>query len=140
MDYEKLADELLCKMQSLHRAGPQRNIDESLRGEAMILHFISRRGCGVLPGEIGQEMGVSSARVAAALNSLEVKGLITRQIDKSDRRRILVSITPEGSALEARQFLEIVGEVARMLELLGERDAKEHVRIMGRLAEILMSK
>ena len=114
-------------------------IYEAMHGEAFVLRYIMLQEGDVLPGEIGGEMGVSSARIATALNSLESKGLITRQIDLNDRRRILVRITPEGRAFAEEQEQAVVEGTAKMLALLGEHDAKEHVRIMGRMAEIMSS-
>ena len=137
MDYPALAAQLLGSMQVLRKFRPQKHINEAMHGEAFVLRFIMAQNGDVLPSEICGEMGVSSARVAAALNSLEGKGLIARQMDLSDRRKILVSITREGRALARSQEQAVVEGTAKMLALLGEQDAKEHVRIMGKLAEIL---
>jgi DNA-binding MarR family transcriptional regulator len=136
MDYEALAAEMLGKMQALRKSRPQKHISDSLHGEAFVLRFIAHRDGNVLPGEIGSEMGVSSARVAVALNSLESKGLITRQMDTSDRRKILVTITPEGKTLEEKHQRIVIEATAKLLALLGEHDAVEYVRIMGRLGEL----
>lgn len=137
MDYLALAEDLLSNMHMLHKARPHKNISESLQGESFVLHFIALHDCEVLPGEISQEMDVSSARVAAALNSLENKGLITRRIDKTDRRKILVGITPEGKKFEKEHFNIAKEKAAQLLSLLGEKDAKEYVRITGKLSEII---
>jgi len=136
MDYPALAVRLLDSMQALHKARPQKHINESLHGEVFALRFIALNGDDVLPGEISGEMGVSSARIAAALNSLESKGLITRRIDPRDRRKILVGITPEGKALAQQQQQAVVAGTSKLLALLGEQDAQEYVRITGKLAEI----
>lgn len=139
MDFEKLSEEFLRNNRLLHKARPHKNINDAFQGEAFILHFIAENGDNVLPGEISNVMDVSSARVATALNSLENKGLVTRQIDKEDRRRILVSLTQKGKdvANEHRQI--VIKATAKMLGLLGEHDAKEYVRITERLAEIVSS-
>lgn len=137
MDYTELAAELLKKMQMLRKAKPQKNINEALQGESFALLYIALHGGDVLPGEISNEMEVSSARVATALNNLENKGLITRRIDKSDRRKILVSLTQEGKEIALKHHQEVLENAAKMLHLLGEHDAKEYVRITGRLAEIV---
>ena len=136
MDYEELAVRLLDTLQSLHKKKPPPFFNEALQGEAFVLHYIALRGGHVLPGEIGHEMGVSTARVAAALNSLEKKGLITRRIDTGDRRKILVEITEEGKAFTEKQYRAVIGGITKMLALLGERDANEYIRIMGKLAEM----
>lgn len=137
MDYTTLAAELLDKMQMLRKASPQKYIDEALRGETFVLFFIAMHGDTVLPGEIGNEMNVSSARVAQTLNSIEKKGWITRQIDEGDRRRILVRLTPEGKKAAEKHHQAVITLALKMLSLLGEDDAKEYVRITGKLAEII---
>jgi len=139
MDYAFLAAEMLEKMQSLRKASPQKFIDEALHGEAFVLHIITRCGGAVQPSEISSEMNVSSARVAQTLNSIEKKGWITRQIDLNDRRRILVRLTPEGKIAAENQYRKVTGLAAKMLSALGEEDAKEYIRITGKLAEIISS-
>ena len=136
MDKREMAADLLEKMQSLRRAGPQKQINESLRGEAFVLHFIADHDEGVLPGEISREMAVSSARVAKALNALEHKGLVTRQINPKDRRQVLVRVTGEGKALDEKHRQAVLFEAAKLLDLLGDRDAEEYLRITGRLVEL----
>ena len=137
MDYRALSEKMLSTMQSLQKERPQRFINESLQGEAFVLKFITDGDEGVLPGKIGDKMGVSSARVAAALKSLEKKGLVTRRIDLKDRRKILVEATEEGLDL-ARSHYELAVEFGiRMLSLLGDEDAAEYVRISCKLADIL---
>jgi DNA-binding MarR family transcriptional regulator len=89
----------------------------------------------VIPSEISNEVGISTARVAATLNSLESKGWVTRKIDVNDRRRILVEMTPEGKEQVEKHFQMIMNTTTNMLEYLGEHDANEYVRIMKRLAE-----
>ena len=137
MDYTELSDDFLKKLQSLHKIGAQKCINEVLRGEIFILGYIAKHNQSVLPGEIGSEMGVTSARIASALNALENKGLITRQIYINDRRKILVGITEEGKLLSEKHKQGVKNAVVRMFERLGEKDAKEYVRILGKLVEIL---
>lgn len=137
MDYSELAADLLNGIKSLHKVKSQKNINEAMQGETFVLNYIASRGIEVLPGEIGHEMDVSSARIATALNSLEQKGLITRRIDTNDRRRILVGITPKGKEYAEDHRQTVLRVAAQMLELLGKHDAKEYVRIMRKLAEIL---
>ena len=66
MDYRKLAVEFFKDLHSLKKARPQKHISESLRGEAFAMQYIAYHDGPVLPGEISNEMGISSARIAAA--------------------------------------------------------------------------
>jgi DNA-binding MarR family transcriptional regulator len=134
MDYYALADTLMLTMQQLYKANKTK-ISDSMRGLEMILYYIRYNACSV-PSDISREMGLSTARIAAVLNSLEEKGFIAREIDPCDRRRILVKITGDGKAFSERQETRLRETVVGTLRLLGENDAREFIRIIGRFAEI----
>jgi len=136
MDFTELAEQFLQNGYANMRHGPQRRIDESMRGEGFVLFYLASHGASVQPSDISAAMDVSTARIAAALNSLENKGLITRSIDKDDRRRILVDLTPQGKQLAEQRHQEILKHTTRMFELLGERDATQFVRIWHKLMKI----
>jgi len=137
MDYEELAVEFMNNMRILQTAKKQRFIQEGVHGEAFVLHFVREKDYDVIPSNISDAMEISSARVAAALNSLENKGMITREIDTKDRRRIIVKITPKGAEHAEEQQKAIIRHIRSILTVLGEYDAKEFVRIMKRVAEAL---
>ncbi|NLJ40348.1 MAG: MarR family transcriptional regulator [Clostridiales bacterium] len=137
MDYTELAKRFLYNARQFRKCGYHKKIDRSIQGETFALLFISGRSGAILPNEISDEMNISSARVAAMLNNLEDKGLISREVDSTDRRRVLVSLTPEGREIANQHRQNSIRAIARMLESLGEHDAKEYVRIMGRLADII---
>lgn len=136
MDYTGLAKQFLHSTYRFRTLGNQKKVDETMQGETFALLYILKQGGIVLPSEISNEMSVSSARVAAILNNLENKGYITRQIDKSDRRKILVELTRKGVRRAEKQNQMVISITARMLELLGQHDAKELVRIMGKLVKL----
>jgi DNA-binding MarR family transcriptional regulator len=137
LEYNDLAIELLGNMKALFKAKSHQRINDALCGEAFGLQYIAMNGGSVLPGDISSEMNVSSARVAAALNNLESKGLITRRTDKNDRRKVIVEITEDGRIHAENHWNYIVGGAVKFLNLLGEDDAREYVRITGRLKNIM---
>jgi len=134
MDYKDLAKEFSANMSMLNASRPHRDIDRAMQGEMFVLHFLADRDEEILPGEISAQMNVSSARVAQALNNIEKKGWITRHIDPADRRRILVNLTHEGKTAVEAHVRNRDEMTANMLSLLGEEDAKEYVRLVGKLA------
>lgn len=135
MNYEELAKQFLHNSHQFRIRGHQKKIDEIMQGEVFAMSYILRHGSMVLPSEISNEMNISSARVAAILNNLENKGFVTRQINKNDRRQILVGITEKGTEFVEMHNKMVVNSTARMLEMLGEYDAKELVRIMEKLSQ-----
>jgi len=136
MDYSELACELMQQMHLFRRFNPQQKINESMRGEAFALHLIAVSGEQMNPGEISDAIGISGARTAAVLNSLENKGYITRQIDPSDRRQILVKLTEAGMEQEEANRRQLIETIEKMLRLLGEQDAQEYIRISRKMAEL----
>lgn len=137
MDYLDLSRQFLHTMFKLKKHGHPKKITEKMQGEALAILYLLEHKNIVLPGEMSNEMNISSARVAAMLNSLENKGLITREMDKRDRRKILVSLTQKGKDLAVKHRQKVENHTAKMLELLGEHDALELVRITEKLTTLL---
>ena len=137
MDYEALAKTMLSKMYMLNKTRPQRSINEGMRGEAFVLQYIIHNENAVLPSEISHYMNISTARMAAALNSLERKGFITRRIDPSDRRQILVELTDQGKAFAHDKQAHMLQHATQLLERLGEQDSLDLVRLLSRVSEIM---
>ncbi|MDL2258077.1 MarR family winged helix-turn-helix transcriptional regulator [Eubacteriales bacterium OttesenSCG-928-K08] len=140
MDYSELANTFLLEMHKSRRMGGHKNITSTMQGETHALQYIYHLNCSVMPGEISNGLGVSSARVATTLNSLEKKGYVRREINKDDRRKILVSLTPQGEAAAKAHHKFVHDEVTKMLMALGEHDATEFVRIIRRLSEMFPQK
>jgi len=134
VDYEKLAQEFMELMNQMRKRKTQKHLNDSMQGEHFILFYVSHHQGDSIPSEISNEMGISTARIAAALNNLESKGMITRTIDVTDRRRILIKLTDAGQKHVEEHYKMIMGITTKMLKYLGEDDAKELVRIMKRLA------
>ena len=134
MDYTELAKQMLENMRNLRHTRPQKDMSESMQGATFIMQYLLERNEAVLPSEISNFMGISTARIAAALNKLEDKGYIEREIDKSDRRQILVTLTQEGRAFAGQNQQEFLLNTSKMLAYLGEDDAKELIRIMKKIA------
>ena len=78
MDYKSLAREFMEIMHKMRKRKAQKQVSDSMHGEHFVLFYISRHEGNVIPSDISNEMGISSARIAAALNGLEGKGYIVR--------------------------------------------------------------
>ena len=138
MDYTALAQELeeaYAKM----RIKPTKNkyADLTHGGEMFALHVIVTFGKPVSPGELSLECGVSTARIATALRSLEGKGYILRETDTEDRRRTFVTATEPGRKISEQFEAQRRSTFEKMLVELGEHDAAEYVRLMGRVSDIM---
>ncbi|HEY8530148.1 MAG TPA: MarR family transcriptional regulator [Paenibacillaceae bacterium] len=65
-------------------------------GRLCLLYALQRIGRPALPSELGDDMEVTRANISGLLAGLEKNGMVRREIDPSDRRRILVHLTPKG--------------------------------------------
>lgn len=69
----------------------------------LTLIHISEKGESIRIGIIAEEFGISSAAATGIADTLEKRGLAQRTHAKEgDRRKITLSITPEGEALIAQ--------------------------------------
>lgn len=111
-------------------------IGRSSRGELFVLKFLDNKQTAVTPSEISEAMQTSTARISAALNSLEKKEQIKREIDKNNRRNILVTITESGINRTRTELKKMTERTITILSKMGEEDALEFVRLLGRFTEI----
>lgn len=134
MDYERLARDFWEVMYQMRRRNVQKQVSDSVHGENFALSYISEHEGNVIPSDISNAMGTTSARIAAVLNRLEGKGLVSRRIDAEDRRRIIIDLTAAGRERVHKHHQKMMTHITKMLEYLGEDDAKEYIRIMKKLA------
>lgn len=129
--FEGLAHELIVGLTALGRIATPMVLNAT-RGETALLMTLFRAGEPLSPGELADESHVSSARVANILKALEEKGLVSRSHSATDRRRVEVALTEAGHADAAARQARRHDAVAAYLRALGEDDARELVRIVGR--------
>jgi DNA-binding MarR family transcriptional regulator len=136
MDCEVLAEMLVDQTELLFRHGPHKLIGKNARGECFVLRCLARSKAPLLPSDLSEQSHASTARIAVVLNTLEKKGLISRAIDPTDRRRILVSLTNVGQEYVAVVRTQLREDMKHLLEELGEQDAREYLRITKRILQI----
>jgi MarR family 2-MHQ and catechol resistance regulon transcriptional repressor len=54
--------------------------------------------------DIGRTISLTSGAITSAVDRLEARGLVTRQLDASDRRTRVVTLTSKGDALIRKAF------------------------------------
>ena len=136
MDAEAMAMKLLRLMEALPRRAPQNWLGEFSRGELFLLNYLYANGGTAWPTILSDAMQTSTARIAAALNSLERKGWIRREPDLGDHRRKVVHLTEEGSKYIEGCRSKVLRNVTKLLTELGDEDASEYLRITQRMEAI----
>ena len=69
------------------------------RGSLNVLQILGGAARPLTPGEITPQLVATSATVTGLIDTLEARGLVVRRAHPTDRRSVLVAITPHGRAL-----------------------------------------
>ena len=110
-------------------------------GELFVMRSID--GTGPCPAhnsavsDLPKHMMISKPAMSQLLNGLEKKGYISREIDKSDRRKISAALTPKGE-----EILGVTKDYAdKMLDTViarfGEENLLQLLALFTRLTDIL---
>ena len=138
MDYHKYAKELSgCMVENQQNFKfCHHDVSEIARGEGAVLIYLMDGHEGANASEISQQFDINSSRVAAVLNALSKKGYIQRVVDAQDKRKIKVFITEQGRVFAQQRREEIEDYFQKMLEILGEEDTKEYLRLCCKVNQI----
>jgi MarR family transcriptional regulator, organic hydroperoxide resistance regulator len=92
---------------------------------------------GIVPGELAQVLHVDPGTVSAALKRLEKKGLVERRRDDKDGRRVTLTLTAAGRALERPTAGTVEAAVALLLRELDDEERRATERALARLTVLL---
>ena len=95
-------------------------IDVTSVGIGNVLGFLASSDSEVSAGEISTFMNVSTARVAVLLRKMADKGLIVKNSDPKDGRKVMVSITDKGRSKLKRSRDEILLYASAIIDRFGE--------------------
>ena len=114
-------------------------IDQAVRH-----HRLSTAGRGALaildgagqplsPTAIAERLIVTTASVTSLLDTLERRGLVERQPDPTDRRRLLIVITQDGKAIVDQFLPEVVALQTAALATLTEAQRQQLVELLDKV-------
>ena len=89
---------------------------------------------------IAQKMGHTTAAASGLVARLENLGYVVRSSAREDRRKVMVCITPKGSALVRRIREEMVGNLMKILEHLTPDEQKAWLQIYTKIYNYCQAK
>lgn len=135
----ELTEELVRLLDEYPREARDNRFSSTLRGEMAVMRLLhSGAKQKMTAGELSSRLGMTTSRIAAVLGSLQKKGLLERESDEEDRRRVMVSLTEAGDRLCEKRKRHFMSKISKMLAMLGE-DAPTFVHLLGRVFEITSS-
>jgi DNA-binding MarR family transcriptional regulator len=87
--------------------------------------------------DLEEDCHVSKSAVSQTLGALEEKGYITRELDKTNRRKRLLSLTPKGRKAVAAIDKEVEAYFAGVIQRFGENDTRLLMSLFNRFAKIV---
>lgn len=102
---------------------------------AQTLAIIEGAGEPLAPSVIADRLMITTGSMTSLLDTLEKRGLVRRQPHPSDRRRLLVELTPEGQALVDAFLPELVAVQTELVAGLSEADRATAVHLVEQLAK-----
>lgn len=134
-----LTKEMIRLLDEHPRAARDNRFSAIMCGEMAVMRLLhSGAKQKMTAGELSSRLGMTTSRVAAVLGSLQKKGLLERESDEEDRRRVMVSLTEAGDRLCEKRKRHFMSKISKMLAMLGE-DAPTFVHLIGRVFEITSS-
>jgi DNA-binding MarR family transcriptional regulator len=94
---------------------------------------------GILAGELAELLHLHPGTISGVVGRLESAGLIVREDDAQDARRIRLALTPAGHAANRRRAGTFEAAVRRVLAASSKSDLATAGRVLTRLAEALKS-
>ena len=90
--------------------------------------------------EIAKKMGHTTAAASGLVARLENLRYVMRSAARDDRRKVMVCITPKGSALVRRIREEMVGNIMKILDHLTPHEQKAWLEIYSKIHDYCQSK
>jgi DNA-binding MarR family transcriptional regulator len=106
---------------------------ENLRGENAVLTWLVRQEEDVHPGDLAEKLSLVPGRMTDILKTLEKKGMIRRERDPEDRRRVLVRITPKGARSVTERREQIRVQYSGLYEALGLDDTVKLIELLHKV-------
>ena len=88
-------------------------------------------------GELAEAAGVAAPTATRMLDCLARDGYVERRHSESDRRSVLVSLTPHGRAAAEAAHEHVSAWRARVFESLEPEEREQAARLLSRLSQVL---
>ena len=134
--FKQSAEKMLTLLTKSQKKPVHQNARHLSMGEVGVMRCLYLKSEAMSAGELSRVMDIGSGGVANLLNSLEKKGYITRKMNPTDRRGIMVSLSESGYQLAEAKEQEALDMTIGLLTRLGKEDTAELIRIYQKMLDI----
>lgn len=108
-------------------------LDQNSAGIGCVMRYLYEENTPVTAGAISKFMGVSTARVAVLLRTLEEKGMIDRDRDEKDSRKTLISISSRGKEMYEDAELNLLRLIDAVIQEMGKEQLMSFLQLSAKL-------
>lgn len=133
-------EESICDLRRIGLKSASSGLEALLnygKGELFVLNYLYFQDKTTTPSELSKALGSTPARISAILKVLEKKGEILREVDRSNRSYVLVTLTDAGRARAERIVTSLDRTMTSVLYEMGEEDALQFLRLANRFVDLL---
>lgn len=87
------------------------------------------------PGRLGTRLRLNSPATTAVVDRLEAHGLLARERDPHDRRRVLLIVSQEAKALGWSFFGPLIGRILDTIDGFDKADVDAYERVLRAIAK-----
>lgn len=113
------------------------SVEGNKRSEMMLMFCLYRKvepdSSGMMVSEISHILRVTSPTVTQLIKGLEIKGLVERNMDKTDRRAVRVKLTEQGIAVTRKAREKFANNFKELADFLGEEDSEQLVVLLNKV-------
>lgn len=118
---------LFTEMMEAHPVRVHCHMDETASGIGAVLRFLYLKDAPVTAGQISEQLGISTARVAVLLKKMSAKNLISKTSDPVDGRVTIVQLTDCGRETIQRIWEDMCTQMEKVLDAIGEKRLMEYI-------------
>jgi DNA-binding MarR family transcriptional regulator len=127
---------LVAMMQFKHGGWHQSSSDGCKPSEIRVLFIIKRSEeytHQIKVSEISKYLHVTSPTVTQLLKGLELRGLIERKVDATDRRSVGITLTEKGEQLTQKARENVLASFTDLVEYLGKEESQQLAELLSRV-------
>ncbi|MFE2106096.1 MarR family winged helix-turn-helix transcriptional regulator [Kitasatospora sp. NPDC059463] len=104
-----------------------------------LIHLLdaARAGVVVTPGRLGEALGLNSAGTTGLVDRLERLGLVRRERDPGDRRKVRLVVEDRAIALGQGFFGGLIADLVAAMEAFGEDELAVAQRFLATMTEVV---
>ena len=106
------------------------------QGESGVLLYLLNVKSNVSQSELSEKLGVTMPRIVAVINTLQKKELIEKNVDSTDKRKSIISITNKGKDNIIKKKEDAIKFIENVIKELDEQEIEQYIAISKKIERI----